>query len=79
MACAELLCLQAGRREPQGRRHGGEGGGKKKKKNTNKTPQRHRRARNAERAGGGGTGWSKRADERPLVAHEEKGKNNNDG
>ena len=77
MAGAELLCVHAGRREPQGTRHGREGGDKKK--NRNRTPQRHRRARSVERAGGGGTGPRKRADERPRVAREKKGKNNNDG
>ena len=38
MTCAVLMCVQAGRREPQGRMHGREGGGKKNK-TKNKTPQ----------------------------------------
>ena len=36
MTCAVLMCLHAGRREPEGGMHGGEGGGKEKTKSKTK-------------------------------------------
>ena len=71
-AVTDGLCrvvVRASREEGTTRQEARQGRGGQKK-NTSKTPQRHRRARSAQRAGGGGTGWSKRADERPRVARE---------
>ena len=40
MTCAVLMCVHAGKREPQGRKHSGKGGGRPQKK----TLQHHQRA-----------------------------------
>ena len=38
MTCAVLMCVHAGRREPQGRMQGGKGGGRKNKKKPKTKP-----------------------------------------